>query len=66
MVFVGQLWHSELLTRVRLPIDDQLRMSPSHRNQPAEFFVVATELFFERPVLAREHDPELYSSLVQC
>lgn len=32
---------------------------------PAEFFAVATELFFERPLLAREHSPEMYQLLVQ-
>lgn len=32
---------------------------------PAEFFAVATELFFERPLLAREYSPELYQLLVQ-
>jgi Mlc titration factor MtfA (ptsG expression regulator) len=30
---------------------------------PAEFFAVATESFFERPVQMREKHPELYEEL---
>jgi MtfA peptidase len=30
---------------------------------PAEFFAVATEVFFNRPVELREHEPELYGEL---
>jgi hypothetical protein len=30
---------------------------------PAEFFAVATESFFERPVQMREKHPELYGEL---
>lgn len=31
---------------------------------PAEFFAVATEVFFNRPVELREHEPALYAELV--
>ena len=34
-------------------------------SHPAEFFAVATELFFERPCLARGTYPEMYRLLVQ-
>lgn len=30
---------------------------------PAEFFAVATEVFFNRPVAVRQHEPELYEEL---
>jgi Mlc titration factor MtfA (ptsG expression regulator) len=30
---------------------------------PAEFFAVATEFFFERPVELQRHHPELYNEL---
>jgi hypothetical protein len=30
---------------------------------PAEFFAVATEFFFERPVQLKEHHPQLYAEL---
>ena len=30
---------------------------------PAEFFAVATETYFDRPVEMRQHHPDLYSQL---
>jgi Mlc titration factor MtfA (ptsG expression regulator) len=32
---------------------------------PAEFFAIATEAFFERPRALRERHPELYAALGQ-
>ena len=32
---------------------------------PAEFFAVATEAFFERPRALREKQPELYAQLAE-
>lgn len=38
-------------------------LDPYGATNPAEFFAVATELFFERPRAMREHHPELYEQL---
>ncbi|WP_411820743.1 M90 family metallopeptidase [Hyphococcus formosus] len=38
-------------------------INPYGATNPAEFFAVATELFFERPNDLREHDRELYDQL---
>ncbi len=39
-------------------------LDPYGSTHPAEFFAVATELFFERPVETRREYPELYQQLV--
>jgi Mlc titration factor MtfA (ptsG expression regulator) len=38
-------------------------LRPYAGTNPAEFFAVATEVFFNRPVAVREHEPELYEEL---
>ena len=38
-------------------------LRPYAGTNPAEFFAVATEVFFNRPVELREHEPALYSEL---
>lgn len=38
-------------------------LDPYGATNPAEFFAVATELFFERPDAMRKHYPELYDQL---
>jgi len=43
VVFAGQPGLSELLTRMRLPIDDELRMPPSNRSQPVEDEIALVE-----------------------
>lgn len=43
VVFAGQPELSELLTRMRLPIDDELRMPPSNRTQPTEDEIAMVE-----------------------
>ena len=38
-------------------------LRPYAGTNPAEFFAVATEVFFNRPVDLREHEPALYAEL---
>ena len=38
-------------------------LRPYAGTNPAEFFAVATEVFFNRPVDLREHEPDLYAEL---
>lgn len=38
-------------------------LRPYAGTNPAEFFAVATEVFFNRPIDVREHEPDLYSEL---
>ena len=38
-------------------------LDPYGAQNPAEFFAVAVECFFERAALLREHHPELYAEL---
>jgi MtfA peptidase len=38
-------------------------LNPYGASSPAEFFAVATEAFFERPVELRAHHPDLYAQL---
>jgi len=38
-------------------------LRPYAGTNPAEFFAVATEVFFNRPVAVREHEPDLYQEL---
>jgi MtfA peptidase len=38
-------------------------LRPYAGTNPAEFFAVATEMFFNRPVELREHEPALYAEL---
>jgi Mlc titration factor MtfA (ptsG expression regulator) len=38
-------------------------LRPYAGTNPAEFFAVATEVFFNRPVEVREHEPALYTAL---
>lgn len=38
-------------------------LRPYAGTNPAEFFAVATEVFFNRPVALREHEPALYEEL---
>lgn len=40
-------------------------LDPYGATNPAEFFAVATEVFFERGGLLREHEPDLYAELSQ-
>ncbi|MGP1665286.1 MAG: zinc-dependent peptidase, partial [Rhodanobacter sp.] len=44
---------------VELPID------PYALENPAEFFAVASEQFFETPATLRQHLPEVYRQLAQ-
>jgi MtfA peptidase len=47
----------------RLEDDSQTVLDGYGATNPAEFFAVATEAFFERPRKLREHRPELYGVL---
>jgi hypothetical protein len=47
----------------RLDEDSQTVLDGYGATNPAEFFAVATEAFFERPRKLREHRPELYGVL---
>lgn len=38
-------------------------LRPYAGTNPAEFFAVATEVFFNRPLEVREHEPALYDEL---
>jgi Mlc titration factor MtfA (ptsG expression regulator) len=38
-------------------------LRPYAGTNPAEFFAVATEVFFNRPIEVREHEPALYAEL---
>ncbi len=38
-------------------------LRPYAGTNPAEFFAVATEVFFNRPLDVRQHEPALYSEL---
>ena len=38
-------------------------LDPYGATNPAEFFAVATELFFERPAAMKQRHPELYAQL---
>ena len=40
-------------------------LNPYGATNPAEFFAVATEVFFERPVLMAQEHPQLYGELAQ-
>jgi Mlc titration factor MtfA (ptsG expression regulator) len=40
-------------------------MDPYALESPAEFFAVASEQFFERPEVLRQHLPEVYRQLTQ-
>lgn len=40
-------------------------LDPYGATNPAEFFAVATEVFFERGAMLREHEPDLYAELSQ-
>ncbi len=40
-------------------------LDPYGATSPAEFFAVATEVFFERPQELREHEPALYGELAK-
>lgn len=40
-------------------------LDPYGSTNPAEFFAVATELFFEKPAAMKRHHPELYDQLRQ-
>ncbi|MFT5223700.1 MAG: Mlc titration factor MtfA (ptsG expression regulator) [Glaciecola sp.] len=57
-------WHEAATRTLRLL---RVRRDPILRHygaqNPAEFFAVATETFFERPHELREHHPALYSAL---
>jgi Mlc titration factor MtfA (ptsG expression regulator) len=39
-------------------------LRPYAGTNPAEFFAVATEVFFNRPLDLREHEPDLYAELL--
>ena len=43
----------------------ELPMDPYALESPAEFFAVASEQFFERPAVLRQHLPEVYRQLTQ-
>jgi Mlc titration factor MtfA (ptsG expression regulator) len=51
--------------RLRLAADDNLPslLDKYGATNPAEFFAVATEFFFERPAELQKHHPELYNEL---
>lgn len=42
---------------------DRTVLDPYGTTNPAEFFAVATETFFEKPQLLRRHHPDLYAQL---
>jgi Mlc titration factor MtfA (ptsG expression regulator) len=52
---------TEAYDTVRAEGSEVLR--PYAGTNPAEFFAVATEVFFNRPVAVRQHEPELYEEL---
>jgi Mlc titration factor MtfA (ptsG expression regulator) len=52
---------TELRQRLAAGLPTDLR--PYAATNPAEFFAVATEAFFERPDVLRERRPELYRQL---
>jgi Mlc titration factor MtfA (ptsG expression regulator) len=56
---------SEELDALRRAADagDRTLLDPYGAEDPAEFFAVATETFFERPVELRERHPRLYAEL---
>jgi Mlc titration factor MtfA (ptsG expression regulator) len=43
----------------------ELPMDPYALESPAEFFAVASEQFFERPAVLRQHLPEVHRQLTQ-
>jgi Mlc titration factor MtfA (ptsG expression regulator) len=54
---------AELRARLAAGLPTDLR--PYGATNPAEFFAVATEAFFERPEVLRERRPELYRQLAE-
>ncbi len=64
----ARAWH-EAMTNARDRLVNDLRIGlgaplrPYALTNPAEFFAVATEVFFERPQAMREWDPDLYAAL---
>jgi Mlc titration factor MtfA (ptsG expression regulator) len=55
--------YAQLLERLRHQRSDMFRAYAAE--SPAEFFAVATELFFEKPGQLRSLHPELYAQLLQ-
>jgi Mlc titration factor MtfA (ptsG expression regulator) len=46
--------------------DHRRPLRPYGATNPAEFFAVATEAFFDVPVELERHEPDLYTSLREC
>ncbi len=53
---------TDTLTRLRLATEPSV-LSDYAATNPAEFFAVATEVFFTRPIPLRDENPQLYSVL---
>tara|TARA_R110000823_G_scaffold130015_12_gene257891 strand:- start:3147 stop:3977 length:831 start_codon:yes stop_codon:yes gene_type:complete len=49
--------------RAALDAGEDTLIDPYGATEPAEFFAVLTELFYERPAALAEHAPELYEAL---
>lgn len=58
--------HEFDLLRARLARAEPGLIGPYAATSPAEFFAVATELFFERPAALAAERPELYEQLRRC
>jgi Mlc titration factor MtfA (ptsG expression regulator) len=52
--------------RARLARADRGVIEPYAATSPAEFFAVATELFFEKPAALAAERPKLYEQLTRC
>ena len=56
-------WLSMMQREIKHIIDDRSDINPYGASDPAEFFAVASEYFFERPDLLEKKHPELYGLL---